>query len=865
MSVVPAEVNYQDFDLHEAQSKNDRLLKSRFECIFQKYERDFTGVGDEVDLATGEILVDNGHISTMRDEQDVGEAVQNTQMSGRSLLRALTVAPEGQHDQNQILEAQRNGRSLLRALTVAPDGQDVPHDTIEVDHEDDSFDEDGDNQVYDRDGWTSIGSEQEYESTAGVDDDLPMDDNEMGDDLSDSDDSILGPKKTRRPVRSLSTFEQGQYDHATAGPAVPGYYRSLGEHRPTAPLNKSQDWNKDYKLNQTDHWNSGHRLHGFGSNPPPPNPQRLSLPSHSDTIWNAPPLGNDGEFRPRTNETGRLRSAGYRSPKRSLWAPIPTKPRMKNTDRRSNKTQSHGRQKTTEGNSHVVDLSSDDSDDPLQDDTITTSTALRNSRTISNSQHRISPRNGEATNQRALFVEISETVNTHNSSDLARTAFASASMKNEPSGISSDTLSGRSKDQSKRDYHVEPGPYVASHLIIGNGRSLTEHEVQEQDSQKNGRQAQKRQKNRHEDQEYSSKDNNKKKLSEEGLRQTLLARERPRSEFGKAAADHCEKATGQSQEWNFVARPEFSKRDGQSKVTDLSDKRPNSRARPEFSQREDDLLIRLKEVEGLRWQMIRQCFPQYGQYQIQYRYYKVLQHRYNKKIQGKTDQRRTTFTGADFSSYRDGSVDMRLQPAERNNANRRSDTRARQSPSVNHVPYEVMETTSVDTCTPRPLTPALNSALEPFLDSGKIAEGSKNRHITGRAMVGGKNTEDTGNKKEVGTAHELAVGPAEREKVGPDNWEESDSDYLPDFSDLSPAKENIDREFRERQNLSLQRAPAEPPKRRSGRPFKTEPSPQGNPKNLPKPSKTPQAKSRDRYGIGTESLKRRSRRPRKSI
>jgi hypothetical protein len=50
-------------------------LKSTFEHIFAKYERDFSGIGDEIDLGTGEILVDNGHLHSMRNERDTGEAM----------------------------------------------------------------------------------------------------------------------------------------------------------------------------------------------------------------------------------------------------------------------------------------------------------------------------------------------------------------------------------------------------------------------------------------------------------------------------------------------------------------------------------------------------------------------------------------------------------------------------------------------------------------------------------------------------------------------------------------------------------------------------------------------------------------------
>lgn len=60
------------FDLSEARAKNDARLKSIFEGIFEKYGRDFTEIGDEIDLKTGDIVVDNGHIDTMKAEGDTG-------------------------------------------------------------------------------------------------------------------------------------------------------------------------------------------------------------------------------------------------------------------------------------------------------------------------------------------------------------------------------------------------------------------------------------------------------------------------------------------------------------------------------------------------------------------------------------------------------------------------------------------------------------------------------------------------------------------------------------------------------------------------------------------------------------------------
>ncbi|MCJ1387443.1 hypothetical protein MMC18_000286 [Xylographa bjoerkii] len=55
--------------LHK-RARNDLRLKSRFESIFEKFSKDFTGVGDEIDLETGKVVVNNGHLTTMQGELD---------------------------------------------------------------------------------------------------------------------------------------------------------------------------------------------------------------------------------------------------------------------------------------------------------------------------------------------------------------------------------------------------------------------------------------------------------------------------------------------------------------------------------------------------------------------------------------------------------------------------------------------------------------------------------------------------------------------------------------------------------------------------------------------------------------------------
>lgn len=59
--------------LERDRTSNDNKLKTRFEHIFRKYEHDFEGVGDEIEIASGSIVVNNGHLQHMRYEVDPGK------------------------------------------------------------------------------------------------------------------------------------------------------------------------------------------------------------------------------------------------------------------------------------------------------------------------------------------------------------------------------------------------------------------------------------------------------------------------------------------------------------------------------------------------------------------------------------------------------------------------------------------------------------------------------------------------------------------------------------------------------------------------------------------------------------------------
>jgi hypothetical protein len=69
----PEEINAQRdpaVQLEQSRAVAAYKLKSRWEHIFEKYGKDFTDEGDEIDMATGEVVVDNGHIRSLEDADD---------------------------------------------------------------------------------------------------------------------------------------------------------------------------------------------------------------------------------------------------------------------------------------------------------------------------------------------------------------------------------------------------------------------------------------------------------------------------------------------------------------------------------------------------------------------------------------------------------------------------------------------------------------------------------------------------------------------------------------------------------------------------------------------------------------------------
>ncbi|RGP64093.1 hypothetical protein FSPOR_8194 [Fusarium sporotrichioides] len=60
-----------DIQLALKRANANQKLHATMAHIIEKYSRNFEGIGDEIDMATGEIVVNNGHLHNMRDEGDV--------------------------------------------------------------------------------------------------------------------------------------------------------------------------------------------------------------------------------------------------------------------------------------------------------------------------------------------------------------------------------------------------------------------------------------------------------------------------------------------------------------------------------------------------------------------------------------------------------------------------------------------------------------------------------------------------------------------------------------------------------------------------------------------------------------------------
>ncbi|KAI1501171.1 hypothetical protein F5X99DRAFT_383590 [Biscogniauxia marginata] len=121
LSMTPSQFNARQdpmYQLDKGRAKAATRLKSIFESIFEKYERDFTGVGDEIDLRTGEIIVDNGHLQSLEDEQEREREGSISSDEEERILRGKETRPAKRPHSTSLMPA--NPSSYNRTQSLQP-------------------------------------------------------------------------------------------------------------------------------------------------------------------------------------------------------------------------------------------------------------------------------------------------------------------------------------------------------------------------------------------------------------------------------------------------------------------------------------------------------------------------------------------------------------------------------------------------------------------------------------------------------------------------------------------------------------------------------------------------------------------------
>ncbi|KAL1583813.1 hypothetical protein WHR41_07182 [Cladosporium halotolerans] len=129
-----------DPDLARNRRANDARLKSRFEHIFEKYEKDFEGIGDEIDLETGEVFVNNGHLENMRHEVDPGQSAsaQVLRVFGNSLGNDVLGPQDDRPTEEESFDDWEDGDASSVSGRSGYSSRGAGSDDEEVDHRQDA-------------------------------------------------------------------------------------------------------------------------------------------------------------------------------------------------------------------------------------------------------------------------------------------------------------------------------------------------------------------------------------------------------------------------------------------------------------------------------------------------------------------------------------------------------------------------------------------------------------------------------------------------------------------------------------------------------------------------------------------------------
>jgi hypothetical protein len=210
-----------DAELVEDRDRNDNTLKGKFEAIFEKYGRDFSGVGDEINVMTGEVMVDNGHILSMDHETDPGSPSR----ARPSVFREDTiqsVIPMRQHGRSLTVGAEDVIASIEAMAQRVATGQ-TPYPEEEYDEE---WYESGDEmQPYQRSGSVSSDSlfgddyQNDGGSTASVRQDSLLEYEEQNSSIESfyDEQGVLPPEESTR-IRNSNSGSMEEPIFLTSGP-----------------------------------------------------------------------------------------------------------------------------------------------------------------------------------------------------------------------------------------------------------------------------------------------------------------------------------------------------------------------------------------------------------------------------------------------------------------------------------------------------------------------------------------------------------------------------------------------------------------------------------------------------------------------
>ncbi|KAL4957394.1 hypothetical protein BDW69DRAFT_156562 [Aspergillus filifer] len=228
LSLSPSpDENYEtsDVDIHEARAQNDLRLKSIFEGIFEKYGRDFTDIGDEIDLQTGNITVNNGHVHALDGEDHAGpidwlEDLDAQDAQGAANEDANAGAREGQDmvsDGNG--DGKQNGSYLGGRRMVSILSQMRPNPRRSQEDQSMNAQQQGDSRDAGEDGDGNGDAEGDSDSTTSEAEYL--DDRSSVDSLLDTALSVQRPQGTRPRSTGTDTTRQVRQDETVAEKANP--------------------------------------------------------------------------------------------------------------------------------------------------------------------------------------------------------------------------------------------------------------------------------------------------------------------------------------------------------------------------------------------------------------------------------------------------------------------------------------------------------------------------------------------------------------------------------------------------------------------------------------------------------------------